>query len=171
MKPLIIAVLLIAGVIGLGMALRRPATPREAETFSQVPVAPGTGPAPEDARFARLLGEWKRSDGDYVLHVRRIGTNGKADAGYFNPGPIHVAVATASADDGALKMYVELQDRGYPGSAYRLGLDSATDTLRGTYFQATTKASYDVTFTHVGMAPPPRSEQPVIAPAAPPPGR
>jgi hypothetical protein len=137
-----------------------------------VPVAPGAGQAPADARFARLLGEWRRSDGDYLLHVRRVGTNGVAGVGYFNPAPIHVAVATAASVDGLLKLYVELQDRGYPGSKYQLSLKAGDETLKGTYFQAATKESFDVAFTRVaGPAAAGQAPEPVTAPAAPPPGR
>lgn len=169
MKVAIIAILIIAIVIGIGLALR-PAAPQHATPFAQVPVAPGAGPAPIDKRFDKLLGEWKRTDGDYLIDVRRVATNGQAQVGYFNPTPIHVAVATASADDGVLKLFVELQDRGYPGSQYRLAL-KPDGSLQGTYFQATSKETYPVAFVLAAPRQAPADVQPVIVPATPPPAR
>src|SRR5262245_38211615 len=42
---------------------------------------------------SRLVGRWQRPDGGYVIEIRNVATNGKLDAGYFNPRPINVARA------------------------------------------------------------------------------
>jgi hypothetical protein len=107
--------------------------------------------APEDIGEAPptlrpLLGEWVRPDGGYVLLVRSIAENGKATVVYLNPRPIHVQRAKARSEDGAAELFVELRDRGYPGSTYTLTHDPGADQLEGVYFQAAQRASYDVVF-------------------------
>jgi hypothetical protein len=49
----------------------------------------------------------------------------------------------------ALKVFVELRDVNYPGSIYQLTYDPAADRLRGTYFQAALRETYDVEFTRL----------------------
>ena len=68
------------------------------------------------------------------------------DAGYFNPRPINIAVAVASAVDGEVSVFIKLEDKGYPGSIYKLAYDMEKDVLVGTYFQATLGQSFDVAF-------------------------
>lgn len=46
-----------------------------------------------------------------------------------------------------MKVLVQMQDENYPGSTYKLAYDSANDQLRGTYFQAVEKQTFDVFFT------------------------
>jgi len=43
---------------------------------------------------------------------------GSVDAGYFNPGKINIAEANASLWKGLVKLFIKLQDKGYPGSTY-----------------------------------------------------
>ena len=87
-----------------------------------------------------------REDGGYVLEIRTISPDGKADASYFNPRPINVARAEAFREGGALTLFVELQAPNYPGSTYRLVYDAARDILVGTYFQALQKQTFEVSF-------------------------
>jgi hypothetical protein len=117
----------------------RPPTPPGPATAS----AP-TGEAPAELR--PLLGEWVRPDGGYVLSVRDIAEDGEATVAYLNPRPIHVQRARAGMNDGTVELFVELRDRGYPGSTYTLAHDPGADQLEGIYFQATQRASYDVVF-------------------------
>jgi hypothetical protein len=98
------------------------------------------------ARFRALLGEWVRPDGGYVLSVTGITEDGKATVGYLNPQPINVAGAEARQEGDVVGLFVELRDRGYPGSTYTLAHDAQADQLRGLYFQAAQRASYDVVF-------------------------
>lgn len=102
------------------------------------------GSKPPD--FTPLKAGWLRPDGNYVLDLRKIDAAGKIDAAYFNPRPIHVAKGEASEKDGALRVFVELQDVNYPGSTYDLTYDPQADQLRGTYFQAHLKQAYEVFF-------------------------
>jgi len=98
------------------------------------------------ARYRPLLGEWVRPDGGYVLSVTGITEDGKATVGYLNPRPINVARAEARQEGDVVGLFVELRDRGYPGSTYTLAHDAQADQLRGLYFQAAQRASYDVVF-------------------------
>ena len=87
-----------------------------------------------------------RSDGGYTLEIRNVADNGKLEAAYFNPNPIHIAKAEASTVDGRLRVFVELQDVNYPGSTYDLRYDPARDQLVGEYYQATQQQRYEVQF-------------------------
>jgi hypothetical protein len=124
----------------------RPSTPAAApKPPSRAVTAPAaTGEAPAELRS--LLGEWVRPDGGYVLVVGDIAEDGQATVAYLNPRPIHVQRARARSEDGAVKLFVELRDRGYPGSTYTLTHDPGADQLEGIYFQAAQRASYDVVF-------------------------
>jgi hypothetical protein len=99
--------------------------------------------------FQPLVGRWVRPDGGYVIDIRHIDPDGRADAGYFNPAEIHVARAEASSDEGRLKLFIELQDRGYPGSTYDLVYDEPEDMLVGVYFQALMQQHFNVLFVRM----------------------
>ncbi len=101
------------------------------------------------ASFAPLIGNWARDDGEYTIRVRAVQADGRVEAAYRNPGPIHVAEARASADNGSVTLFVELRDVGYPGSNYHLTFRPGDDTLVGAYFQATARERYDVVFRRV----------------------
>jgi hypothetical protein len=96
--------------------------------------------------YAPLLGRWQRIDGDYILAINRVDTDGTADAAYFNPRPIRVSRARASAEGQKLELFVELRDAGYPGCTYKLAYDKAGKKLAGVYFQVAQQQSYDVEF-------------------------
>ena len=96
--------------------------------------------------FNRLIGSWARPDGGYVIEVRKIYPDGKADAAYFNPQPINVSRSRISEADGIIKLFIELRDRGYPGSLYELKYNPEYDALVGVYFQAAMQQSFDVMF-------------------------
>jgi hypothetical protein len=102
--------------------------------------------AADSPTFAPLTGRWARTDGGYMLMVHKVEADGKANVGYFNPNPIRVSDAQASQADGALKLFVELRDEGYPGCTYRLTYDKAKDQLVGVYYQAAQQQSYDIVF-------------------------
>lgn len=106
--------------------------------------APTTAAAPSP--YAPLMGRWQRTDGDYILAINRVDADGTADAAYFNPRPIRVSRARASAEGGRLELFVELRDAGYPGCTYKLSYDKAGKKLAGVYFQAAQQQSYDVEF-------------------------
>jgi len=99
--------------------------------------------------FDMLKGRWLRPDGGYIIQIRAIEGSGKIDAGYFNPRPINVSKAQATKESGKIKVFVELTDVGYPGSTYTLTYDPKEDVLRGIYFQAALKQSFDVYFTRM----------------------
>jgi hypothetical protein len=103
----------------------------------------------DKAGFDVLKGRWLRPDGGYIIHIRAIEGSGKIDAGYFNPRPINVSKAQATKDGSKIKVFVELTDVGYPGSTYTLTYDPKEDVLRGIYYQAAMKQSFDVYFTRM----------------------
>jgi len=93
-----------------------------------------------------LTGDWLRSDAGYQIQLSSLGDGGKMIAAYFNPNEIHVEKAGWSADNGFLKVYVELNDKNYPGSNYDLIYMAEKDLLIGKYFQAVEGVTYDVLF-------------------------
>jgi hypothetical protein len=94
-------------------------------------------------------GRWQRGDGGYIIDIRKVEADGTLAAAYLNPRPINVTKAQASITGDALKVFVELRDVNYPGSIYQLMYDPAADRLRGTYFQAALRETYDVEFTRL----------------------
>ncbi len=97
--------------------------------------------------FDVLTGNWVRSDGNYLLRVQNVDQDGSINVTYFNPNPIHVAEANVSLWKGMVKLFVKLQDKGYPGSTYTLYYFKENDALAGFYFQATMGQTYEVVFT------------------------
>ncbi len=105
-----------------------------------------SGTAPARPEFQKLKARWQRPDGGYVLEIKGVESNGRLDAGYFNPNPIHVARAAAIQVGGQTKVFVELRDINYPGSTYSLVYDPTSDQLQGNYFQALEQQNFDVVF-------------------------
>jgi hypothetical protein len=101
------------------------------------------------AAFQTLEGRWQRDDGGYIIDIRRAEAGGKLTAAYLNPRPINVARAEASMTGDVLKVFVELRDVNYPGSTYQLTYDRADDSLKGSYFQAALRETYDVVFVRL----------------------
>jgi hypothetical protein len=108
-------------------------------------VAPKAAETPKPA-FEKLTGRWQRADGGYIIEVRSVEPGGRMNAAYFNPRPINVAKAEASQGGGAVSVFIELRDVNYPGSTYSLTYDPANDSLKGIYFQAAIKQTFDVYF-------------------------
>jgi hypothetical protein len=75
-----------------------------------------------------------------------VDPDGRVDAGYFNPRPINVSRAEASMRGKAVKLFIELQAAGYPGSTYELMYDPGNDVLAGIYFQAAMQQRFEVVF-------------------------
>jgi hypothetical protein len=141
-----ILVILTVGVFG-GMALlishsRQPGAQSTATPAAKEPIARLEG----KAEFESLNGRWLRPDGGYVIDISEIDASGKMVARYYNPRPINVARAEASQEGTKTKVFIELRDINYPGSTYTLIYDPQDDQLKGVYFQAALKQSFDVVF-------------------------
>jgi hypothetical protein len=98
------------------------------------------------ADFQRLEGQWVRPDGGYILELREIKKDGNLRASYFNPRPINVFIAKWSRKKGKINLFVELRDVNYPGSKYNLQYEPGPDRLKGTYFQAVEKQTFNIEF-------------------------
>ena len=109
-----------------------------------------SGPATQVSRPASgvdiLQGRWVRPDGGYVIAIKAVDAGGKLDASYANPSPLPFARAEVSKDGNALKVFLELRAGGYNGSTYTLTYDRVNDVLKGVYYQAVARQSYDVYF-------------------------
>ncbi len=108
---------------------------------------PEAGPAQDDVQH--LAGRWLRPDGGYVLELKDIQKDGSLKASYFNPRPIKVYLAKWNREKGVLNLFVELRDINYPGSTYTVQYDPKTGRLKGTYFQAMEKQTYNIEFFRV----------------------
>ncbi len=104
---------------------------------------------PVQADVRRLEGRWVRPDGGYTLELWDIGKDGSLKAAYFNPRQIKVFRAEWHRSEGKINIFVELRDVNYPGSKYNLQYDTATDRLKGTYFQAVERQTYNIEFVRV----------------------
>lgn len=101
-------------------------------------------PTQPDAQ--QLIAQWQRADGNYLVDIKQIDKNGTLSAAYYNPKSINVSRAMFMIKNGLLKIFIELNDTGYPGSTYTLTYVSKNDTLVGEYFHAGISQSFDVVF-------------------------
>ena len=133
-------------VVVVAFLVFRPGSPPAppASPSASAPAAPAK--TRDHAAQEQLVGRWLRPDGGYILEIRSAAFDGKLEAGYFNPNPIHVARAEWQPKDGKLLVFVELRDANYPGSTYTLEFLEAEDRLVGTYYQAVEGVNYDVEF-------------------------
>jgi hypothetical protein len=102
-------------------------------------------PRPSDG-FGPLLGRWRRPDGGYIIEIRDITNDGRMDAVYLNPRPINISQAAVIWQEDVRQVFIELQDKGYPGSTYTLDYDPEQDLLTGIYFQAAMNQAFEVVF-------------------------
>ena len=93
-----------------------------------------------------MAGEWQRSDGNYLIKVSDVKSNGQTTVQYFNPRPIHVAKAAISPHKGFIQLFIEFLDKGYEGSTYLLYYYAEEDSLVGYYYQAKMDRTYNVIF-------------------------
>ena len=96
--------------------------------------------------FKVLIGDWVRPDGGYIVRVRDLNPDGSVDAEYLNPNKINITEANVSMWKGFIKLYIKLQDKGYPGSTYTLYYYVEKDALAGFYYQAKMKQTFEVVF-------------------------
>ncbi|MCI5226931.1 MAG: hypothetical protein D3918_09820, partial [Candidatus Electrothrix sp. AX2] len=66
--------------------------------------------------FEKLIGRWNRTDGNYFLEFIPLKESKTVRVVYYNPKPIHIAQTKISSENGAIKVFIKLQDKGYPGS-------------------------------------------------------
>jgi hypothetical protein len=98
------------------------------------------------ADYIKLIGNWIRPDGGYIINIRDINSDGRVQAEYYNPNPINVAQAKIAFKGNKVKLFLELRDAGYPGCTYDLTYDKQTDRLSGIYYQAAINQKFDIVF-------------------------
>ena len=142
----LIIVVAIGAVILVMANLRSPEQDQASKSDASVPRAQTTEASDKPGGFENLIGRWLRPDGGYIIEIRNIGADGRMDVAYLNPRPINVTRAEASWKKGKQEVFIELQDKGYPGSTYTLDYNPDQDTFTGVYFQATLKQAFEVVF-------------------------
>ena len=100
----------------------------------------------------RLIGRWVRPDGGYVIDKPVDGRGGNLDAAYFNPNPIHVSRAEWRKEGGALSIFIELNDKNYPGATYNLRYYPESEQLAGEYTQPLVQQTFDIYFVRESQA-------------------
>ena len=95
-----------------------------------------------------LVGDWVRTDANYLIRITAVNNDGTLTAQYFNPNPINVGGASWEQSYSNLKIIVELRDVNYPGSKYTLSYLPDKDILAGEYYQAVEGITFYVEFTH-----------------------
>jgi hypothetical protein len=136
-------------VFGVGCEKSPPlASTTSAEPTNNSAAVASATPQPV-TEFAQLKGKWERPDGGYVLEIRDVAADGKADVGYFNPAPINVERTQIYSEQGVIQVFVILRDANYPGCTYKLAYDAKADQLHGQYFQASMQETYDVVFARL----------------------
>jgi len=113
------------------------------------PAQAEDGPGAGSVDVKQIEGRWVRPDGGYILQLQHVKEDGRVTATYFNPKPINVSQANVLRKEGAITLFVELRDVNYPGSTYALDFDQAADRLKGTYYQAVMKQTFEVEFVRV----------------------
>lgn len=94
-----------------------------------------------------LIGDWVRTDANYLIRITEVNDGGTMSAQYFNPNPINVGKANWEASYGNLKIIVEMRDVNYPGSTYTLNYLPDRDMLAGEYYQAVEGLTFYVEFS------------------------
>jgi len=145
-RKLFVALGILAGLAIVVVVLLVVKSGRETERKS---AAPAITPRAQEQNTQSLIGSWMRTDGGYIIAVRRVDPEGRVDAAYFNPRPINVSRAEAVVKGKTARLFIELRDEGYPGSTYTLEYDSTNDALVGVYFQAVQQQSYNVIFVRL----------------------
>jgi len=102
--------------------------------------------AAQPLNFKVIAGQWARIDVSYTLQVEDVTSEGAVNVRYYNPGEIHVAQSQAGIQKGRIKLFVKLQDKGYPGCTYTLFYYPEQDVLAGAYYQAAVGQTYEVIF-------------------------
>ena len=118
--------------------------PMVGAVYAESGIASKVSPGQTDVQ--RLEGRWVRPDGGYILELRDIKKDGSLMASYFNPRPIKVFSAKWSRKEGTINLFVEMRDVNYPGSKYNLQYEPGSDRLKGTYFQAVEKQTFNIEF-------------------------
>jgi hypothetical protein len=140
-----VAMSLAAGSLAIATGI----VPAQVEPLPAAPAASSTSETSTSASpsaFASLPGRWVRPDGGYVISIKSVDAGGKLDASYANPNPLPFYTAMATEDGTTLKVFFELRAGGYNGSTYTLNYDAAGDRLKGTYYQAVARQTYEVFF-------------------------
>ncbi len=135
--------LLPAAAVALGAYLLSSAGGRKSNLTGAAPSVSSPLVVPDEQK---LVGQWMRTDSDYMIWIGGVSPDGKLSARYLNPRPINVSRAAWKLEEGRLRLLVELQDRNYPGSYYELTHDPVSDGLSGVYHHRGQKQDFDVAF-------------------------
>jgi hypothetical protein len=142
-RALAVTVVLAVAILAVAIANWPPAF------LAAIGIGRAASPPIAEAALETLTGRWLRPDGGYILEIRHVAAGGTLDAAYLNPRPIRVARAEASRAGSVVKVFVELNAPGYPGSTYTLTYDPKRDQLEGVYFQAALGQSFSVAFVRM----------------------
>jgi hypothetical protein len=142
-----LGVIAVASAVVVVVLLRRPATSVGPSTnATPAEVVSSTTNTPAVPTADRLVGRWVRPDGGYIIEIHGARVDGRLDAAYLNPRPIHVARAESRRETDGLHVFIELRDVNYPGATYKLRYAPESDRLAGEYFQPMYNQTFEVEF-------------------------
>jgi hypothetical protein len=140
----LVAVAVVAWILIQEKLISGPTEP-EPSAQSQTHTAPVSDPR----RYDMLLGRWQRPDGGYMIEISQVKPDGTLSAAYYNPRPINVSKARLQGKDLPIRIFIELNDVGYPGATYSLTYGRQNDVLKGVYYQPAVAQSFDVFFVRI----------------------
>jgi len=119
-------------------------------SFTLISCGDDKAPSPDKTAVkvdpGKLVGNWLRPDGGYVIEILEVHDQGTFNARYLNPRPINIAKAEWKVEENRIKIFILFDDVNYPGSTYTLDYFPDRDVLIGAYFQAVQQQSYYVEF-------------------------
>ena len=151
--PTLLLIIVCAGVAIAGGLLIFNKYANEADQKTAISASDSSSesnaPTATPDNLRKLIGRWVRPDGGYVIDIRNVHADGKLQAAYFNPRPIHVSQAQATQKEGEIQILIELRDVGYPGATYTLRYNAKHDVLVGLYHQPAVAQTFDVAFARM----------------------
>ncbi len=151
--PRLLLIIVCAGVAVAGGLLVFNKYTNEADQKTAISASDSSSesnaPTATPDNLRKLIGRWVRPDGGYVIDIRNVHADGKLQAAYFNPRPIHVSQAQATQKEGEIQILIELRDVGYPGATYTLRYNAKHDVLVGLYHQPAVGQTFDVAFARM----------------------
>ena len=151
--PILLLTIACAGVAIVVALLILTKYPNEADQKTAISASDSStesnAPHVRPDNLRKLIGRWVRPDGGYIIDIRNVHADGKLQAAYFNPRPIHVSRAQVTQKEEEIQILIELRDAGYPGATYALRYNAKHDVLVGLYHQPAVGQTFDVAFVRM----------------------
>jgi hypothetical protein len=139
-------VVLVGFAVAAGILIQEKLIVDHTEPEPDPPSQTDSAPISVPNRYNMLLGRWQRPDGGYIIEISRVNPDGIIVAAYYNPRSINVSKALVEDKHAPIRIFIELNDVGYPGATYSLTYDQQNDVLKGVYYQPSVEQMFEVLF-------------------------